>query len=69
MSKVKRKQVTFNIEDEEQRELLKYALSLDNFSGRMKKLLKEDYKRFQRIQQLDHGGIQMTIGSTTKSVM
>ena len=69
MSKVKRKQVTFNIEDEEQRGLLNYALSLDNFSGRMKKLLREDYERFQRLQQLERGGIQMTIGSTTKTVM
>lgn len=52
MRKVVRKQIAFNIEDAEQRELLAYARNLENFSGRMKKLLKKDYEEHLRIQQL-----------------
>lgn len=59
--KIVRKQVTFNIRDPKQRELLSYALSLDNFSGRMKKLLKEDYERHLKLQQLE---LDIKIGSS-----
>ena len=64
--KIIRKQITFNVEDPEQKQLLEYALSLDNFSGRMKKLLKQDYLRTQQLQnQLkfsNQGGIRFTVG-------
>lgn len=61
--RIVRKQVTFNLDDQEQRELLLYARSLENFSGRIKRLLKEDYERHLRIQQLEQDGLQVRIGS------
>lgn len=65
--KIIRKQITFNVEDPEQKMLLEYALSLDNFSGRMKKLLKQDYLRTQQLHQNrlkfnNQGGIRFTVG-------
>lgn len=76
MRKVVRKQIAFNIEDAEQRELLAYARNLENFSGRMKKLLKKDYEEHLRLQQLQkpvnpvdgfvEGGLKIIVNDQVK---
>jgi hypothetical protein len=50
--KIIRKPVAFSTTNESERELLIYALGLDNFSGHMKKLLAEDYKNHLKVQEL-----------------
>lgn len=45
MATMKNKQVSFNVENEEEQKLLNYALSKNNFSGYVKELIKQDMKK------------------------
>jgi hypothetical protein len=47
-----RKPVAFNTKDHHQRELLRYAIGLDNYSGHMRRLLAEDYRKHRQLQKL-----------------
>lgn len=50
--KVIRKPVAFNTTDKAQAELLRYALTLDNYSGHMKKLLAKDYQEHKKEKEI-----------------
>lgn len=50
--KVIRKPVAFNTTDKTQAELLRYALTLDNYSGHMKKLLAKDYEEYKKKKEI-----------------
>lgn len=54
------KGVTFNVSKEDQKKLLDYALSKDNFSGYVKSLIEKD-KAANESKKMNGGGIKISL--------
>jgi hypothetical protein len=61
MAVMKNKPVSFNLENEEDKKLHEYASKINNFSGHIKKLMKEEMKRgMPQVIHTSSGGIKIT---------
>ena len=55
------KGVTFNMSKEDQKELLEYAMSKDNFSGYVKRLIQNDKAANEAKKISNKGGIKINL--------